>query len=254
MKYYETLLEKCCFSRAELIEIVGTAGAANSIIYEYQTKGLIEKVKRDFFVVISLETKQPLLSRYQIASNLFPDACITHHSAFEVYGYGNQVFYECFVATDRRFSDFEYDGVVYRRIKRKQELNVIQQGNMRITSIEQTVVDSIRDFEKIAGLEEVIRCMTLIPTLNEKKILDCLAKNNNGYLYQKCGYVFEQMRQDFQFSDDFFVECQRCISGANKYLQKDLQNTVFHERWKLYAPLSLKKLIDKGVGDYDAIG
>ena len=50
------------------------------------------------------------------------------------------------------------------------------------------------------------------------------------------------------------MECERCISGANKYLQKDLQNTAFHERWKLYAPSSLKELIDKGVGDYDAIG
>ena len=239
MKYYENLLDKGCFSREQLIEIVGTADAANRIIYTYQIKGLIEKVKRDFYVVISLETKQPVLSRYQIASNLSSDACITHHSAFEAYGYGNQVFYECFVATDKRFSDFEYNGVVYRRVERKQGLDVIQKGNIRITSIEQTVVDSIRDFEKIAGLEEVIRCMMLVPTLNEKKVLDCLAKNNNGYLYQKCGYVFE---------------CERCISGANKYLQKDLQNTVFHERWKLYAPSSLKELIDKGVGDYDAIG
>ena len=110
MKHYEDLLARGCFSRAQLIEIVRTPSAANQVIYEYQKKGLIDKVKRDFFVVISLETKQPVLSRYQIGSNLFPDACITHHSAFEVFGYGSQVFYECFVATDRRFSDFEYDG------------------------------------------------------------------------------------------------------------------------------------------------
>lgn len=58
-------------------------------------------------MVISLETKQPILSRYQIGSNLFADACITHHSVFEVYGYGSQVFYECFVETDKGFSDFE---------------------------------------------------------------------------------------------------------------------------------------------------
>lgn len=139
---------------------------------------------------------------------------VTHHSAFEVYG--NQVFCECFVATDKRFSDFEYDGVIYRRVGRKQGLDVIQQGNIRITSIEQTAVDSIRDFEKIAGLEEVMRCMMLVPTLNEKKILDCLVKNNNGYLYQKCGYVFEKMRRDFRFSDEFFVECERCITGFAK--------------------------------------
>ena len=100
MKHYEKLLAMGCFSREQLIELVGTPSAANKVIYEYQKKGLIEKVKRDFYVVISLETKQPVLSRYQIGSRLFSDACITHHSAFEVFGYGSQVFYECFVATD----------------------------------------------------------------------------------------------------------------------------------------------------------
>ena len=85
MKHYENLLTKGCFSREDLIEIVGTPSAANQVIYEYQKKGLIEKVRRNFYVAISVETKQPIFSRYQIGSNLFPDAYITHHSAFEVF-------------------------------------------------------------------------------------------------------------------------------------------------------------------------
>jgi hypothetical protein len=35
---------------------------------------------------------------------------------------------------------------------------------------------------------------------------------------------------------------------------KELQNTVFNERWKLYVPYSLMGMLDKGVGDYDAMG
>ena len=62
MKHYEKLLEKGCFSREELIELVGTPAAAKMVIYEYQKKGYIERVKRNFYVVISMETKQPLLS------------------------------------------------------------------------------------------------------------------------------------------------------------------------------------------------
>lgn len=254
MKHYEDLLARGCFSRAQLIEIVRTPSAANQVIYEYQKKGLIEKVKRDFFVVISLETKQPVLSRYQIGSNLFPDACITHHSAFEVFGYGSQVFYECFVATDRRFSDFEYDGVVYRRVGRKFDTEVIHQGNMRVTSVEQTVVDSIRDFEKIAGLEEVMRCMMLLPGLNEQKVLACLARNKNGFLYQKCGYIFEELEEEFHFSSCFFEECQKYSSAAKRYLMKESKDNVFHKRWKLYAPQSMKAFINKGFCNYDAIG
>ena len=68
-----------------------------------------------------------------------------------------------------------------------------------MTSMEQTVVDSIRDFEKIAGIEEVIRCMMLVPGLNEQKVLECLARNNNGFLYQKCGYFFEECRKNSNF-------------------------------------------------------
>lgn len=40
MKHYENLLEKGCFSREQLIEIVGTADAANRIILTYQAKCL----------------------------------------------------------------------------------------------------------------------------------------------------------------------------------------------------------------------
>ncbi len=245
MKHYEKLLEIGCFTRSQLVELVGSPAAANMIIYDYQKKGLIEKVKKDFYAVISLETKQPVLSRYQLASKMFSDACITHHSAFEVYGYGNQVFYECYVATSRRFTDFEYNGVMFHRVERKPDIEVVQHGKIILTSIEQTVVDSIRDFEKIAGIEEVLRCMMLIPSLNEKKLLDCLKKNNNGFLYQKCGYIFENMK-DFSFSETFFSECENHIPNAKRYLLKNYNENVYHNRWKLYAPLNIEKLIDKG--------
>lgn len=254
MKHYEKLLKKGCFNREQLIELVGTPAAAKMVIYEYQKKGYIERVKRDFYVVISMETKQPIFSRYQIGANLFSDACISHHSAFEVFGYESQVFYECYVATESRFADFEYDGVTYHRIDRKPDIEVVQQGNVRVTSIEQTAVDSIRDFEKITGLEEVIRCLMLVPGMNEEKVLMCLKRNDNGFLYQKCGYLFEELRNEFGFSDSFFEVCQKCSSGAKRYLMKEEPKYVYNQRWKLYTPPSLKKLIDKGVSDYDAIG
>lgn len=254
LKYYEKLLEIGCFSREDLISLVGTPAAATSIIYDYQKKGYIERVRRNLYVTISIETKQPVLSRYQIGSNIFPDACISHHSSFEVYGYGSQVFYDCYVATSNRFIDFEYNGINYHRVDRKPNLDIVQIGNIKVTSIEQTVVDSIRDFEKIAGLEEVIRCIMLVPELKEEKILDCLKKNRNGFLFQKCAYIFEELQEEIGFSDTFFDECQKYCSDAKKYLMKEEKDMVYNEKWRLYTPVTLKKLIDKGVSDYDAIG
>lgn len=254
MKYYEELVKQGSFSREQLIKIVGKPSIANNTIYEYQKKGLIEQVKRDYYVVISLETKQPVLSRYQIGANLYPDACLTHHSAFEVYGYGSQVFYECYVATEKRFSDFEYNGVIYHRVEKRPNIDIVMQGNVRVTSIEQTVVDSIRDYEKISGIEEVVRCLMLVPGLNEEKILECLAKNNNGFLYQKCGYIFEELKNEFHFSSAFFEKCRESSSKAKRYLIKESSKNCYSELWRLYTPISLKSLINKGVVDYDSVG
>lgn len=254
MKHYESLLEQGCFSREQLTKLVGKASVANNIIFEYQKKGLIEQVRRNYYAVISLETKQPVLSRYQIGVGLFPDACLSHHSAFEVYGYGNQVFYECYVATEKRFTDFEYNGVQYHRVEKNPDATVVMQNGVRTTSIEQTVIDSIRDYEKIAGLEEIIRCLMLVPGLDEQMVLTCLAGYDNGFLYQKCGYIFEELEDEFHFSETFFRTCEIHSSEAKRYLLKNFKDNIYNARWKLYTPISLKLLIDKGVGDYDAIG
>lgn len=253
MKHYENLLEVGCFTRKQAVEVAGSVAAANMLIYDYQKRGLIEKVKRDLYVTISLETKQPVVSRYRIGSFMFDDSCISHHSAFEVYGYANQVFYDCYVSTKKRFTDFEYDGVMYHRVEPKVENDIVEYNGIHVTSIEQTVVDSIRDYEKIVGLEEVLRCLILIPGLSEEKILNILKLNANGFLYQKCGYIFEELKSEFNFSEKFFDECEKYSSNAKRYLVKGSKNHVINERWKLYVPRSLKALIDKGVSDYDAI-
>ena len=63
MKYYEKMLELGCFNKSKVMELTGSEAAAKSLLYDYQKKGYIEKIKRDLYAVISLETKQPVLSR-----------------------------------------------------------------------------------------------------------------------------------------------------------------------------------------------
>lgn len=253
MKYYEKMLEFGCVNKSKVMELTGSEAAAKSLLYDYQKKGYIEKIKRDLYAVISLETKQPLLSRYQIGSQLFPDAAITHHSAFEVFGYANQVFYEVYVATDSRFRDFEYDGIWYRRMERNAHADIITDGRLQVTGVEQTIVDGIKDFNKIAGLEEVVRCIMLVPSVKEEKILKALSVYDNKFLYQKCGYILEQLQDELGLGNEFFEHLGRYASDGKRYLIKENGQNVWNEKWKLYVPADFMHLIDKGVGDYDAV-
>lgn len=253
MKYYEKMLEFGCFNKRKVIELTGSEAAAKSLLYNYQKKGYIEKVKRDFYAVISLETKQPILSRYQLGSQLFSDAVITHHSAFEAFGYANQVFYEVYVATDSRFKDFEYNGILYHRMERNAYSDMITNGKLRVTGIEQTIVDSIKDFIKIAGLEEVIRCTMIVPSVKEEKILKALSVYDNKFLYQKCGYILEHLQDELGLSNVFFEYLSRYAAEGKRYLIKENGQNVWNSKWKLYVPADFMHLVDKGVSDYDAI-
>jgi predicted transcriptional regulator of viral defense system len=253
VKYYEKMLELGCFNKSKVIELTGSEAAAKSLLYDYQKKGYIEKVKRNLYATISLETKQPVLSRYQIGSRLFQDAVITHHSAFEAFGYANQVFYEVYVATDSRFRDFEYDGIWYHRMEKNAHMDIVTNGKLKVTGLEQTIVDSIKDFNKIAGLEEVIRCIMLIPSVKGEKILEVLSAYDNKFLYHKCGYILEQLQDELGLSNEFFEHLSRYTTDGKRYLVKENGQNVWNSKWKLYVPKDFVHLIDKGVGNYDAI-
>lgn len=117
MKNHEKIIELGCFSLGELAKKLNCCiPTATSIIQKHLKNGYIERVRRDLYVAISIETKQPVLSRYQIGNHLADDAYLSHHSAFEVFGYANQVFYEVYVATQTRFTDFVYNGILYTKI------------------------------------------------------------------------------------------------------------------------------------------
>lgn len=253
MKHYEQLIELGCFSRHTLAELMGNDASAASLIQCYLQKGYIERVRRDLYAVISLETKQPIFSRYQIGTSLFSDACISHHSAFEVFGYANQVFYETYVATQSRFADFSYNGISYHRIALRDATQIERVSGVRVTGLEQTVVDSICDFEKIGGLEETIRCLMLVPSLNEKKLLDALAQHENKFLYQKTGYLLQELNSALGLSDAFFAQCEENSANGKRYLTTTLSGLVWNQRWGLYVPASLRNLVDKGVAIYDAV-
>lgn len=94
---------------------------------------------------------------------------------------------------------------------------------------------------------------TYIPSLNADKLLEVLKNTNNGFVYQKCGYILEGLNDSLHLLDSFFIECEKHISNAKRYLTKDHTGYIRHKKWKLFAPENIKSMIDKGVSDYDAI-
>ncbi len=255
MKYLEKLLELGCFTRQDVVALTGNAQAAHSLLHNYLKAGYIDRIRRDLYSAISLETKQPIANRFKIATHIADDAYISYHSAFEYYGYTNQVFYEIYVTTNSRFSNFNYDGITYLRVSPRINSGVITTNTgIRISDIEKTVIDSIYEFEKIGGLEELLRCLMLIPSLRSDKLMTYLDEYGHANLYQKTGYILTKFSEQLGLEKSFFDFCMDRIPKSKKYLylEKDAlsKNFVLHEDWMLYAPENIKAIINKGV-DYN---
>lgn len=249
MKYYRQLVDLGCFSRRDIVALTGGEEAANSLLFSYKKKGLIESVRRDLFVTISLETEQPLLNRYAIASHISESACISHHSAFEYYGMANQVYYEVYVTSGTSFRNFEYDGIAYRHIPAALTTGIEDnRDGVRVTDMERTVIDSIHTFEKIAGLEELLRCLQLVPFLDAGKLLCYLSGYAKGFLYQKAGYILEHYQEELKLPISFFEECRKKRPNSKRYFYNGLQREAhrLNKDWLLFVPPDLMAVTRKG--------
>lgn len=115
------------------------------------------------------------------------------------------------------------------------------------------MIDSVNLFEKIGGLEELLRCLALIPTLDEATLLAALRSMKAASSIKKRAISWSTFAGGLGLSDSFFAMCKSHLPKGKSYLSSESQGFIWHEEWKLYAPKNLMHTIDKGVTDYDAI-
>ena len=247
MEHYVTLLKMGAFSREDVAGITGNIRTADSLLYSYKKKGWIASVRRNLYVALSLETGQPVCNPYQIAAHISPDAYVSHHSAFEVHGMANQVFSDLYVSSSAVFRPFEFDGKHFERVASVTDEGVKEIGKIRVTDLERTVVDSIKDFAKIGGLEELLRCLMMITYADADKLTQYLTIYDNCFLWQKAGYILSHF-PNMKLPDSFFDTCKAKARKNVRYLYDELkfEDPVFDMEWNLYVPNDIMKLLDEG--------
>ncbi|MDR1193893.1 MAG: transcriptional regulator [Peptococcaceae bacterium] len=254
MKHYEQLLKMGCFTWTELRALIGKPKTADSLARNYLKKGYIQSVKRGLYTAVDLATGESAVNKFRIAGKITPSSYVSHHAAFEYYGYANQVSYQVEVSSETAFASFGYAGITYAYLASRIKDGVITRPDgVRVTDAERAVLDGINDFEKVMGLEELLRCLELMPPVKEDKLLAYLAAYGKQVLYQKTGYILEHFRRIWNLSDDFFTACEARIGKSKRYLYRPpiRENPEYNRRWRLMVPRDLMRITSKGV-DYDA--
>lgn len=244
---YEKLIRLKCFSHEDAMKVLGDTRKTTNILYALKKRGLIQSVRRNLYVVISLETRESIASVFEIASAITKDSYISHHSALEFYGLANQVFSDVYVSSGHGFRTFEFDGRMYHCVETHNIFGVKEQKAVRVTDLERTVLDNIKDFDRIGGLEELLHCLSMITVVREDILIEYLGKYKNQFLIQKAGYLLAFYPQ-IKLSDNFFAYCRNNKGSSSRYLYNDLkeEKCVFSKEWNLCVPNNLMSLTEKG--------
>jgi len=250
VEVYNQLAKYPIFTIAEVERLAGNTKTAYSQLDRLMKNGLVKKIRKNIYSAINPVTGQIVATRYQIACAITDTAYISHHSAFEYYGLANQVFYDVYVSSETRFNSFEYDNITYKFVASRMGEGVVKAKNttgVRITDIERTVIDSIRDYNKIGGFEELLHCLEGVHFLDEAKIVRYLEVYNTQGLYQKVGYLLEHYQKEMQLSNAFSDFCKGKIGKSKRYLLNDSnERSIYNSEWELMVPEGLFKIAEQG--------
>jgi predicted transcriptional regulator of viral defense system len=252
MNLYFELLHLPVFTMQDLHHYYDNMESARSAIKRLMQKGMIAKIRNDLYTCIGGETGSPIANRYQIASAVTDTSYVSHYTAIEYYGLSDQVSYDVYTASETHFQDFTFDGYAYKYVPSKNETgveNVQYSGGVRVTDLEKTLVDSIKDMDKITGPEGVITFIQSLEKLDETKHSKYLADYNNQFLYQKTGYLLETYAIPSILPKCFFDLCKMKMGKSKRYLSKDMCRGKYDMTWQLIVPYSQKYLKNGVDGD-----
>ena len=212
MKRYEKILTLKVFNVEDVYNLTGNINTAKSIIRDLLLFNYIKKIK--------------------------DDAYISYHSALEYYGIKNQVFYEVYVSTKKRFSNFEFEGISYKYINSKNDFGIVQDGKVRITDKERTFIDCIDKTELAGGNEELIMCLELFGKLNGDKILEYLKYYHSSKLYAKVGFFLELYKEHYGVKQNVIKECRKKCENKRLYFNEETKRmkSKYIKEWNLIVP------------------
>ena len=249
MDIYFELMQYPVFPANKLMEYYSSIRTARQVLTRLVQSGRVERIRKDLYTCISGETLDPVADRFQIASAITPTSYVTHHTAMEYHGITNQVYYDVYVASVTKFSPVYFQGYTYHYVSSRFADGIIEPvfgGGVKVTDLERTVIDCIKDFEKVGGLEELRDNLTSIQSLKEDLLLKYLNLYDNQFLYQKTGWLLQQENAHLKLSDDFFRICQERIGKSKRYLAKEHDKGLYNATWRLILPNN------RNEEDYDA--
>lgn len=214
-------------------------------------KGYVSRIRRGLYASIPTGSSPDSFvpDPYLIAGLMAPDGVLAYHTALEFHGLAQSAFRRMtIVATTAarrvRFKDFEFVVVRPRSSLVRAKLlalgvNRIELGKseVRVTSVERTVVDALDRIGLCGGTDEVLRSLDSIRTLYAPQVAAYVAALANRTVAARVGWFLDARREELGIDGESIDRIRELIPRQPVYLDSsDLGPRRLVRRWNLICP------------------
>jgi predicted transcriptional regulator of viral defense system len=243
---YSLSFPKRIVSTSDVKEILGDSHKSVDYITNLRQKGYFQKVRKGLYTVVppNLVGKEVKPDKFLVGNKVKEDYYFSYHSALELHGLAQSAYNTVWITTSIQQSSFSYQSISYKFVTTKYFFGLEEMNysgvKINVTDREKTFLDCIRRIKYAGGLEELMKSLNTVPTLNWYKFIRYLEKFREKALYQKSGFILEKL--DLSVPDRVLDELKKSVGKKTYYLDKK-KNSSFVSRWNLMVPESFEELI-----------
>lgn len=254
---FETFFKKhSLFHYEELMEYLSSSGGFNqntlkAALQYHLAKKHLARIRRGYYLVtnsylpgIHIENDYLL-----IAGRMTHDAVISYHTAMEVHALAYSVGPLIYFNSDERIGHLACAYGQYQQLAHPIQLkpnNLFLETKLhdrrgmdiRVTTIERTLVDSLHRPELSGGWEEIWRSFESIHFLDIERMIRYALELGNATTIAKLGFFLEQHQEQFSVKDEQLNCLVQHKPKSRHYMEKTYKGSVKNlRRWNLIVPL-----------------
>jgi predicted transcriptional regulator of viral defense system len=255
MKPDHFLASRSLFTREELSSALEGRRPATIAAHltRWRREGRILRVKNGLYVrrapgVAEADDVAP--DFIALAARMAPDAAASYHTALEAHGCAQSLFDRLTFVTwtrvkpvefaRRRFVPVRPRAPLADRAKGERWVEVHDRGGLevRVTSLERTVVDVLDRPSLSGGIDEVWRSLAGVPAVDPEDLLDYVQVLGNKTVAGRVGFFLETRQDELAVPEQTLEALESLTPKQPAHLERSLGGRLVR-RWNLIVPEDL---------------
>ena len=242
------------FTHAEFVA-AHTAGGrsrhtSDGLLANHVAAGRLVRIRRGLYAVVPPGANAGAVSPdpYLVATRLREHAVVAYHAALGFHGTAYSIWSRIPYLTASRVRSFNFRGQEYVGVQAPLAVRALSDfgggvvvrpyagGDVRVTSLERTLVDLLHSPEHGGGWEEIWRSLETVEFFDLEAIAEYTLRLGSALTAARVGFFLDQHREEWMVEDKHLEPLVRVAPAQPRYLGQDRESGKLILPWNLVVP------------------